>query len=165
MSYAVVYQSQSGSTRKVAQAIAEGLPGDIRPVSIEDRPALEGAQVVFVGLPIHGFGPAKEAAAFLQESCRGRRVAMFVTHASPEGAPMLEDWLAKCRDAAAGCDLVGFFDCQGELAETMRQAMLKMEDPNLRRWAETDKSQGQPDAARLDKARAFAREVAEAQGA
>jgi flavodoxin len=159
MSHAVVYQSQTGSTKKVAEAIAGALRGDVKPVPIADQPDILGAQVVFVGLPIQQFGPAKEAAAFLEQSCRGRRVALFVTHSSPEENPQLEPWLQKCKDAAADCDLVGFFHCQGELSLAMKQAMLNM-GPDLKRWAEMDQSQGQPDETRLQKAREFAQQVA-----
>jgi len=42
-------------------------------------------------------------------------VALFLTHAAPTGAPMVNDWVVQCREAGSGSDTVAVFDCQGEL--------------------------------------------------
>jgi flavodoxin I len=161
MKSAVVYLSQSGQTEKVARAIAAALPGDVASGPIGAAPPLDDRDVVFVGMPIHSFGAPEAVREFLQNSCTGRRVALFITHASPEGAgPMLDEWLATCRAAAAGAEVVGCFDCQGELAAPVKDHMLNSGDPNLARWAQDDNSQGQPDEQSLERAGAFAREVA-----
>lgn len=88
-------------------------------------------------------------------------MALFVTHAAPEDLPELEAWLQSCREAAAGGDLVGLFNCQGQLAEPVRQAMLASGMPELVRFAEmADVAAGQPDESRLAAAADFARQTA-----
>ena len=159
MRYAVTCLSQTGNTQKVARAIAGALPGDV-PVTDLDHAELDGAGVVFVGMPILQFGAPGEVRAFLQDRCAGRRVALFVTHAADERMPELQPWLQECRDAAAGCDVVGFFHCQGQLAEPVRQYMLASDVPDLVRFAEmAGMADGQPDAGRLDAAARFAERI------
>lgn len=151
--------SQTGNTRKVAGAIAGALPGDVPVTPLAD--AVPGdADVTFVGLPVVRFGAPEQVRAFLQERCRGRRVALFITHAAPEDAPELQPWLEACREAAEGCDVVGLFHCQGQLAEPVRQYMLASDAPDLMRFAAlADDADGQPDEVRLQAARRFAGHV------
>jgi flavodoxin len=159
MNAAIVYYSQSGQTRKVADAIAA--EARTTPIPLAEAETLPQADVVFVGMPVERFGPPAAACEHLDRLCGGRRVALFATHAAEEGTPGLETWLAACRDAvtAAGGEVTAQFDCQAELAEPVKRMMLASGMPALVTWAEGDHSQGQPDDERLDRAREFAREV------
>ncbi|MBM3146981.1 MAG: flavodoxin [Actinobacteria bacterium] len=160
MDIAVVYQSQTGSTKKVAEAILDELPQGtvLAPMDLCD--SLVGYDFAFVGFPIHAFGPDEIAKGFLENVAAGHCIALFVTHASPESdSPPLQEWLKACRKAAAASDIVSMFDCQGELAEPIKQHMLASDDPQMRAWAESDDSRGQPDETRLQKAREWARQV------
>ena len=121
---------------------------------------LEGYDFVFVGFPIENFGPTKDARNFLEKHCKGKKVALFITHSAPEYAELLPEWLTKCKEGAAGADLVGVFNCQGELAQNVIDAMAKHPDPKVRAWAEMGSTtKGQPDATRLERARVFAKET------
>ena len=160
MKVLVTYVSQSGNTRKVAQAIFDQVKGagDIK--ELPQVASLEGYDLAFVGFPIQAYGPAKPAADFLQKHSAGRRIALFITHATPEDSAELPGWLASCRAAAAGAELVGVFDCQGELSEQVADFMTKSKDEKLMAWAKDRPSTiGQPDAARLERARQWARGV------
>lgn len=159
MNTVVTCYSQTGNTRKVAGAIAGALPGEVPVTDLADA-LLDDADVVFVGMPVVSFSAPAEVRSFLQEQCRGRRVALFVTHAADEKMPELRPWLDACREAATGCDVVGFFHCQGQLAEPVRQWMAGSGMPDLVRFAGmAGVADGQPDDARLDAARRFARQV------
>jgi flavodoxin len=161
MKSAVVYFSQSGQTRKVADAIAAALPGEVVIGAMKDQPSLDGCDIVFAGMPVVQFGAPQPVKDYLQAHCAGRPVALFVTHAAPEGMDGLDQWLANCSTAAAGAEIVGMFDCQGELAEPVRAAMAASDDPMLRQFAALgDVAVGQPDEARLTRAAEFAREMA-----
>jgi hypothetical protein len=108
------------------------------------------------------FGPAKPAKEFLAAHAAGKRVALFITHASSEDSEHLEEWLAACKEAAADTELVGVFNCQGELAESIAGLLAKSDDPQMRAFADgRAETLGQPDEARLEKARGFAREIME----
>jgi len=160
MKVLVAYMSQSGNTRKVAQSIYEGVQGEKELKELSDLGSLEGYDLIFFGFPIQAFGPAEKARKFMEGNLAGRRVALFVTHASPEGSPELEEWLGKCREAAAGAEVVGMFNCQGELAADIMAFLQSSDDPKLKSFGELGPTtKGQPDEFRLEKAKAFAREL------
>jgi len=166
MKVLVTYYSQTGNTKKVAEAIFDGIEAEkeIRPMS--EVQSLDGYDLAFVGFPMHGGQPAGEAKPFLEQHAKGRRLALFMTHSAPEDWPGIEEAKEACRAAAAGADVVGMFDCQGELSEAIAGFMAKSGDPELVEAAERRaETAGQPDAERLERARAFAmRTMAEHSG-
>jgi flavodoxin len=158
----VAYMTKTGNTRKVAEAIFEEIRYEKELKTIETVDSLEGYDLAFLGFPIHQMGPDKKTAKLLEKHCRdGRKVVLFITHAGPEDGPDLPPMLEKFKQAAQGADLVGFFDCQGELAKGVKRIMSIMPNKQFRMWAKMDNSQGQPDKSRIDRARAFARDVME----
>ena len=84
-----------------------------------------------------------------------------MTHAAPENEPDVQGWMEKFKQAAAGAELVGFFDCQGQLAKGVKFIMKIAPNKEMRSQAKRDNSAGQPDQARLEKARVFARNTME----
>jgi flavodoxin len=160
MKILVAYLSQSGQTKKVADAIFESIEGDKEIKPLSEVESLDGYDLSFIGFPIIAFGPAKEGKEFLEQKATGRKVALFITHAAPEDQEGVDAWLDKCKDAAADAELVGFFDCMGELAEAIADFLMKNEDPVMRSFGERrPETIGQPDESRLQLARDFAREV------
>jgi flavodoxin len=160
MKVLVAYMSKTGNTKKVAEAIYGALDCEKEIVPIDQVDDISGYDLSFLGFPMHQFGPDPKTVSLLQTHCQpGRDVALFVTHAAPEDEPELQEWMKGFRDAAACANLVGVFDCQGQLAKGMKRIMSIMPMRDLRAMAKRDNSQGQPDAARLDRARTFARET------
>ncbi|MBM3155907.1 MAG: flavodoxin [Chloroflexi bacterium] len=160
MKILVTYMSQTGNTKKVAEAIYQEIKGkkEIKPMS--EVSSLAGYDLAFVGLPIQAYGPGAEGKSFLEQHSKGRNIALFITHASPEEQPELKEWLGKCKAAAVGANIVGIFNCRGELSQAIADFMSNSGDPALAAWAkERPDTLGQPDAARLKKARTFAREI------
>lgn len=158
----VTYFSQSGNTRKVAEAIHEELGSDAELKELSEVENLDGYDLTFLGFPIMAFGPAQPAKEFMEKHADGKKVALFVTHAAPEDEAQLEDWLVNCRKAATCAESVGFFHCQGELAEAVAEALLKSDNEMLQAFGRRrPDTLGQPDAERLARARAFARETME----
>jgi len=118
MKVIVLYYSQTGNTERVAQAIFKEIQTEKCLKELKEAKGLEGYELAFVGFPIHYGGPAKQAKSFLEKHARGRKVAMFVTHATHEDSKALKKWLARCKNAATGAELVGLFNCQGKLDAT-----------------------------------------------
>ncbi|MGQ9676925.1 MAG: flavodoxin family protein [Chloroflexota bacterium] len=159
MKVLVAYTSRTGNTKKIAETIFQEVRAEKEIKPLSEVTCLDGYDLAFIGLPIEMFGPAKEAKAFLEAHSAGNRIALFMTHAAPEDSELVPACLDQCKEAAAKSNLVGLFDCQGELGQSTKMAMLNSGVPELRAWAEMDNSQGQPDATRLERARAFAREI------
>lgn len=156
----VAYFSQTGNTKKVAEAIFDELPGEKELKDIAELSDLEGYDLLFFGFPVIAFGAAPPAKEFLEQHAAGKKVALFVTHAAPEEEAEQEGWLQTCRDAAGNAELVAFFDCQGALAEPVAEALLKSGNPMFEEFGRRGPStQGQPDDSRLQRARAWAKEV------
>jgi len=144
----------------VAEAIYGALHGEKEIKEFDQVDSLEGYDLVFIGFPIIAFGPAPQGKNFLEKYAARKKVALFITHASPEEQVGLDQWLEKCREAAAGADLVGMFDCRGELSQQIADFLIKSNDPVLKAFGERrGETLGQPDETRLQRAREFAQGV------
>jgi flavodoxin len=177
----VAYHTQTGNTKKIAEAIQSELESLGHEVALESVRALKpkdltGYEVIFLGSPCHSSDLAKPVKKLLEkmETSPGVKLAGFVTHSTytPEGGErqrkLHEQWAGKCTGsfeqacAAKGLVWSGYFSCQGAPSKPIeifiRHAAIK--DPN--EWpayiAETKKH---PDAQDEARARAFAREVIE----
>jgi len=160
MKVLVTYMSKTGNTKKVAEAIYEEIDDEKEIMPINKVDSIEGYDIAFLGFPIHRMGPDKRTADLLKKHCiNGRKIVLFITHAAPEDNPELPPMLEKFIQAADGANIVDMFDCQGELDKTTKRIMSILPDGRLRRWAREDNSKGQPDKARLDRARSFSRDV------
>jgi len=159
MKVLVAYMSRTGNTKKVAEAIYGAIPQPKEIRRVEDVTSLEGYDLSFLGFPIHPQGPDKQAKTFLETHVKDRSIALFITHAAPEDYSPLQEWIQKFRDAAEGANIIGVFDCQGQLSRLVKAIMWISPNPQLREWARADNSQGQPDTARLERAKAFANEI------
>ena len=160
MKVLVAYMSSTGNTKKVAEAIYGEMTCEKEIKPIGEVQNIGAYDLSFLGFPTHQYGPDKKTKEFLGRHCTdGRKVALFVTHGAPEDAPEISEWMAKFKGAAAGANLVGFFDCQGEISKGVKFIMRTSPKEKVRAWAKSDNSKGQPDEARLAKARAFTRDT------
>jgi len=160
MKVIVAYMSQTGNTRKVAEAIFQEIEAEKEMKELGEIGGLKDYDLAFVGFPIQAYGPANAAKSFLEKHSTGNNLALFITHATPEDSEELQPWLANCSAAAAGGNVIGVFNCQGELAQKTADFLLASGDPKLIAWAqERPSTVGQPDTTRLERARVFARET------
>lgn len=152
----VAYMSQTGNTRKVAEAIYDTVPQQKEIKHIEEVQSLDGYNLVFLEFPVHNFGPDEQSSNFLKLQTKNQNLALFITHAAPEGGPVVQNWVQKFADGAKEVNICGLFDCQGELSQQVKNAMLNHSSFEIRRWAKADNSQGKPDEIQLERARVFA---------
>ncbi|HLN89994.1 MAG TPA: flavodoxin family protein [Candidatus Binatia bacterium] len=156
----VAYMSQTGNTKKVAESIFGAISQKKEIKRVDELQSLEEFNLLFLGFPTHNFGPDKNVMKVLENLVKNRNIALFITHAAPEGGPVVEGWVQKFVDASKEArKIYGVFDCQGELSQQVKNAMLNQPNEDLRRWALSDNSQGQPDETRLENARKFALET------
>ncbi len=110
MPAAVVYYSKTGNTKKIAEAIARGAGAKCVPVEREKEAG--GADLLFVGTPVHSFGPSKPILAFLKGAdLSGKKVALFCTYAGLGNRRTLRK-MAKEVERRGG-RVVGEFWCRG----------------------------------------------------
>jgi len=159
MKVLVSYISNSGNTKKVAEAIYEEISAEKEIRSFYEVKNLDGYDLVFLGFPVQYHG--KKIEILLSEITRGKNIALFITHALPEDNKILSRYLTECEDAVIDANLVGLFHCQGQLSGTLKFILKMLIGTRIRKLALEDTSQGQPDVVRLNKARSFAREMME----
>lgn len=81
----VIYDSWYHNTRKIAEAIGQGLGDESHVLSVHERPLsqLKGSRLVLVGSPTHGGVPTPAMQDFLDaltaEALQGKLVAAFDT--------------------------------------------------------------------------------------
>ena len=156
----VAYFSQTGNTKIVAESMFDVIQGEKEIKELSEVENVDGYDLLFVGFPIQAFGPAAKAKQFMEQNLNGKKVALFTTHASHEDSEDLPPWLEACKAAAAGAEIVGFFNCQGELAPEIMEMLKGMDDPKMKSFGELGPTtKGQPDAARLERAREFAKQM------
>jgi menaquinone-dependent protoporphyrinogen IX oxidase len=86
----VAYTTQSGNTQKVDEAIYGAITTQKEIKRIEEVTSLEGYDLSFLGFPMHALGP-HEQTVNLKTTTKNKPIAIFITHASPEQAPPMQD--------------------------------------------------------------------------
>ncbi|MFW9911775.1 MAG: flavodoxin family protein [Candidatus Thorarchaeota archaeon] len=159
----VTYYSQTGNTKKVAEAIFGEIEGPKEIIPIGQVASVDQYDVIFVGSPIEQHGLVKMVRSFLQDGGRGKKIALFITHAAPEHSEMAASYVSRCKSLVSeSSELIGFFNCQGELSESLAKRMLNSGNAQLRRFAEMRiLTLRQPDEQRIENSRQFAREMNE----
>lgn len=162
MKVLVTYFSQTGNTKKVAEAIFEEIQTEKELKPLKEVDSLEGYDFTFIGFPVQGFGPIKNAADFIKKHATDKKIALFVTHAMPPDMDMLQSLLSKCKKPANKAEIVGFYDCQGELAENVAQMLMKSGNPQMEQFGKMrDETAGHPNDEEIKNARVFAKETIE----
>lgn len=141
----VVYSSQSGNTKKLAQAVADALPGEKEVVAVDGAPEkLDGFDLVAVGFWLMAGKPDPKSSEFLA-GVAGKKVFLFATHGAAKGSAHAAAAMAHAVKIAAGAQVVGSFSCQGEVqAKVMETARAKVPPPL---WlADAPFAAGHPDA-------------------
>jgi len=83
-----------------------------------------------------------------------------MTHGVPEGFEAIKSWTGSLKDIAAAGNLLGTFECQGEIAQPIIDMLLKSNDPEMNAFAALGPSaKGQPDESHVQKAKEFAKEI------
>ena len=85
---------------------------------------------------------------------------MFVTHATPPNVPFLQQQLEMCKKAVSEANLVGFFNCQGELSEECATMLKQSGNPQLQKFGEMRHATlCHPTADEIERVREFTRGV------
>jgi flavodoxin len=78
----VLYFSRTGNTKRMAKAIAELVKAPLFDIASSKPSIVEKYDLLFIGTPVEGASPAKEARAFVQAlpNADGKKVILFCTH-------------------------------------------------------------------------------------
>ena len=157
MKVLVAYQSDTGNTEKLAQAIYEGVEQaekDILP--IQEAKSLEAYDLIFCGFPVHSHSVPAPAEKFLKDIPKDNNIALFATHGSLRGGQLAVTAFYHALSLASKERVLGTFGCRGRVKSSLIDAIMKR--PEDRAWAmEAQSAVGHPDEADLADGREFAR--------
>lgn len=163
MKIAVVYYSETGNTKKVAEEIFSAIDGDRTILTLDEMKGAEEYDLIFLGFPLIRFAPPRPVRAFLTKHAAGKVIALFITHAAweTEGEPSpLSTWIEKCESAAKEATLLGTFHCQGELAEEAAKQFLESPIPEVQWFGSLrPATMGHPNLTDLEAARLYTHRV------
>lgn len=161
MKYAVIYQSKSGNTRKIAEEIYEALSTNEKEIyDIDSDKNMPEADIYFIGFGIHNNSCSMDIINCFDE-ISGSRFAIFATcgyvptqQYKGKLERQLDVWMPE--DA----DYLGMFLCQGNVERDRRTIMIGQmpsQEDKLRQMFEVGSSH--PDEDDLSKAGEFAKGI------
>lgn len=122
LDYLVLYQSESGNTKKIAASIFSHLPGTSKDlIDISTDKTLPEAQLYFIGFCVHR-GTCSIAVSDFLSSLGGKQIALFATCGmgnSPDYYKAIEKnvsaWIENDNQ------YLGAFICQGKMPQKVRK--------------------------------------------
>ncbi|MCP4022936.1 MAG: flavodoxin [Desulfobacteraceae bacterium] len=156
----VAYYSQTGNTKKIADAIYDTLYEEKTLMGIDEIDDASTFDVIFIGFPIHKMGMPEKVKSFIMDNMQNKKIVLFTTHAALPDSDLLKPLFEKCKDMMAGSKLLGLFHCRGELSEEVTKVMLKSDNPNIRNFAGMrPMTIGHPDASEINEAVLFTKGI------
>jgi flavodoxin len=156
MKVLVTYYSDTGNTKKVAEAVYGGIKEatkDIMPLA--DVGSVDEYDVVFCGFPVHAHSVPPKVASFIKSMPEGTKVAFFATHGSLRGGELAIAAFYEATKLAAPLKILGTFGCRGRVKGSIIDAL--MEKVEHRPWAlEAQSAASHPDQGDLEDAARFA---------
>lgn len=154
----VTYLSQTGNTKKIAEAIFEDLEGDKTIKPMDEVQKIEGYSLIFIGFPVHSHSVPYKVESFLQKIPQGGKIALFSTHGSLPGGRLATEALEHAAVIASKAKVLGTFSCRGKVSMAALEILSK--SPEHKTWTEmAPSSQTHPDEADLEDAKSFAKWV------
>ena len=153
----VTYYSETGNTKKLAEAVYDGIEQAEKEIlSLKDVTDVEDYDIVFCGFPVQSHGVPGKMEAFLKKIPGGKKVALFGTHGSLRGGEMAVTAFYHALGLVER--VLGTFGCRGRVKSGLIDQL--MQKPEHRAWAmEAQSATGHPDAADLEDAKEFARQM------
>jgi flavodoxin len=134
MKACILYFSQTGNTRKFAEAISDSLKiPTVYDITTTEPTVVDDFDVIILGTPVHGFSPSVEALAFVERlpDGDGKRAILFCTHRIWKGRTFskLKKELKKRGYSTLLCVSVkgkefaeeDFSDATGKIRETLKE--------------------------------------------
>ena len=158
MKVLVAYYSETGNTKKIAEAIFEEIDLEKEIKAVQDVKNTAGYDMVFYGFPVQSHSVPAKAAVLLGQLPAGQKIAFFSTHGSLRGGRLPMQALEHALGLAARLKVIGHFGCRGQVNQKIIEALEK--DQAHKAWAEEARGAiGHPDKSDMADAKAFARDM------
>ncbi len=109
----VIYDSYTGNTKKIAEAIAKTLNCKSEHINNANKNKIEEYNLVVIGTPIHGGMPSKKIKNFLKEIKINKSCVLFCTYGVPFLGKFLANNCLNYMEKRINAKCVGKFKCPG----------------------------------------------------
>jgi flavodoxin len=129
MKQLVVYSSQGGNTKKLAEAAFSRLSGekDIFPVAQAPDPG--GYDVAVIAFWFKGGQPDSASQEYLKKCSGATKVFLVGCHGAAPDSDHARMGMNKAKELASGANIVGSFDCQGEVPQQVLENAANQDPP------------------------------------
>jgi len=155
----VAYYSDTGNTKKVADAIYDAIEESEKEICLAEAASnLSEYDLIFCGFPVQSMGLPAKMETFVKGLPEGMKVAFFATHGSLRGGVPAITAFYSAIGLAKDLKVMGTFGSRGVVKQGIIDALLKK--ATHRDWAlEAQSAVGHPDEADMEDAKAFAAAV------
>jgi flavodoxin len=146
----VVYSSQTGNTKRLAEAIYGAIPGEKEIYPCQSAPDPGDYDFIAVGFWFKAGKPDPDAQTFLKKIVE-QSVFLFATHGAGDDSQHAEEGMEEAKALIPEAEISGSFHCQGEVdPETLSAVREKSNPPD---WiADAEKAAGRPAGDDLNRA-------------
>ena len=125
----VIFSSQSGNTRKLAEAAFAALPEPKKICSVDDAPeSLDDFEFIAAGFWLQGGKPDAKSAELLSRIGK-RKLFLFATHGAAKGSALARNAMDAAVKLAQDAELAGTYSCQGEVNPKVLEAAAARPEP------------------------------------
>ena len=144
----VVYSSQTGNTRKLAEAVFGALSGDKALYPVDEAPDPSGYGFIAVGFWLMGGKPDPKSTEYLGRVGK-QPLFLFATHGAGAGSDHAIHGMALAKSLASDADIRGTYSCQGEVNPKILEKASKKPEPPV--WlADAPDAVGHPNDADIE---------------
>ena len=156
MNILVTYYSESGNTKKLAEAIYETIEEAGKEIiPVQEVKSVNDYDLLFCGFPVQANTVPGKMEMFLKNVPEGKKIAIFATHGALRGGQLAITAFEYAASLPRKSNILGTFGCRGKVKTEIIDALMKK--PEHKAWAEEAQSAvTHPDEADLEDCREFA---------
>ena len=144
----IVYSSQTGNTRKLAETIKDVLADSSQIYHIEDAPDPSEFDEIYLGFWLMAGKPDPKAQAYLQK-VKTQKLFLFATHGAASQSAHAKNAIEAAKKLAPEADIIGTFNCPGEVNPSVLEKVRSKPEPPV--WLDdAPDAEGHPDEADLN---------------
>lgn len=165
MKVLVTYYSETGNTKKLAEAIYSALSEaphassvQARLLPVQEAVAPEAYDLIFCGFPVQAHSVPVAVVPFLKSITAGQKLALFATHGSLRGGRLAREAFEHAISLACSAKILGTFGSRGRVRHSLIEALQNKAEHAA--WAEEALGAvHHPDEADLHDGQAFAADM------
>jgi flavodoxin len=144
----VVYSSQTGNTRKLADAVFRALPGEKALYPVDEAPDPSGYDLIAIGFWFMQGKPDPKSSEYLGQVGE-KPLFLFASHGAGAGSDHAIHGMELAKSLAPESDIRGTYSCQGEVNPKIIEKASKKPEPPV--WLnEAPDAVGHPDKADIE---------------